>query len=243
MTKTNAKKLIEVKNLCKEFGKGKNKIKAVNDISFDIYDGQNVALVGSNGAGKTTTVEILAGLNKPTSGTITYNLGSNKPINELIGIQFQDSVYPNGLSVKRIVKFVIDAYNSNITKEELEKLIDIFGVRSFYRKNARSLSGGQSQRLNVLLALLHKPKVVFLDELSTGMDITIRTRIKHFIKDYCQKNNTNIILVSHDMAEIEYIAERLIVMQNGKIVSDVLIKDVVKGKNTLEQYLTKYIVH
>ncbi len=237
------KKLIEVKKVCKTFGKGKNKVVALNNVSFDIYDNQNIALVGSNGAGKTTIVEILAMLNKPTSGKIKYNFESKKPINELIGIQFQDSIYPPGITVKRIVKFIIDAYNSNITKDELENLIDVFGVRSFYKKNARSLSGGQSQRLNVLLALLHKPKIVFLDELSTGMDITIRTNIKKFIKEYCKKNKTNIVLVSHDMAEIEYLVDRVIIMQYGKVVKDVLLKDILKTGVSLEQYLTKYIVH
>ncbi|MDE6477606.1 MAG: ATP-binding cassette domain-containing protein [Mycoplasmoidaceae bacterium] len=91
-------KLIQIKKVSKHFGNGKNKIQALKNVSFDVFKGQNISLVGANGAGKTTLVEILAQLNKPSSGKIIYNLGTEKPINELIGIQFQDSMYPNGLS-------------------------------------------------------------------------------------------------------------------------------------------------
>lgn len=236
-------KIIEIKNVCKVFGKRTKQVRALDNVSFDIYKGQNISLVGANGAGKTTLVEILAQLNKPTSGQIIYHLDTNKPISEQIGVQFQDSQYPSGISVKGIIRFIIDAYNSDITKEELEKLLDIFGVRSFYKLNARSLSGGQSQRLNILLALLHKPKVLFLDELSTGLDITIRNEIKAFIKQYAIDNGIQLLLVSHDMGEVEYLADRIIIMQKGKVIDDKLIKDIKKSKKTLEEYVVKYITH
>ena len=128
-----------------------------------------------------------------------------------------------------------------MTKDELKDIIDRFGVTSFYHQNAKSLSGGQSQRLNVLLALLHRPKVVFLDELSTGLDIRIRNEIKVFVKDYAKKYNMNIVLISHDMNEVEYLADRAIIMKDGEIVNEVKIKDLAKKHIKLEDYITKYI--
>ena len=241
-TKAVSKTLIEVKNVVKEFGKNKKKVVALKGISFDIKDGENLALIGSNGAGKTTIVEIIAGLNKPTTGEIIYHFyDKNENINRNLGIQFQDSTYPAGLTVKRIISFILDAYGSSMTKDELKDIIDRFGVTSFYHQNAKSLSGGQSQRLNVLLALLHRPKVVFLDELSTGLDIRIRNEIKVFVKDYAKKYNMNIVLISHDMNEVEYLADRAIIMKDGEIVNEVKIKDLAKKHIKLEDYITKYI--
>lgn len=241
-TKAVSKTLIEVKNVVKEFGKNKKKVVALKGISFDIKDGENLALIGSNGAGKTTIVEIIAGLNKPTTGEIIYHFDDkNENINRNLGIQFQDSTYPAGLTVKRIISFILDAYGSSMTKDELKDIIDRFGVTSFYHQNAKSLSGGQSQRLNVLLALLHRPKVVFLDELSTGLDIRIRNEIKVFVKDYAKKYNMNIVLISHDMNEVEYLADRAIIMKDGEIVNEVKIKDLAKKHIKLEDYITKYI--
>lgn len=235
-------KLLVVDNLAKEFGKKEKKVKAIKGISFTIYEGQNVALLGSNGAGKTATVEILVGINKPTSGKINYYL-SDRESDKLkhIGIQFQDSTYPSHLSVKSIIRFIKDAYHSKLTDKQLNEMIDQFGIKSFYKNHASSLSGGQRQRLNILLALLHKPKLVILDELSTGLDINIRNQIKKFIKQYCNENNMTILIISHDVNEISYLADRLIIMDKGKIVVDVLKDQLIKEKLDLEEFITKYI--
>ena len=238
----NAKKIISIEHLTKEFGRKEKHVKAVNDISFCLYENQNIAFLGSNGAGKTTTVEMIVGITRPTSGKIKYFL-SPKESDKLkyIGIQFQDSSYPSHLSVKSIVKFIRDAYNSKLTTTQLDGMIDQFGIRDFYKHNASSLSGGQKQRLNILLALLHKPKLVILDELSTGLDITIRNEIKKFIKQYCLENGMTIFIISHDIHEIDYLTDRLIIMDQGKIVADVLKKNLQKEKIDLEEFITRYI--
>ncbi len=236
--------LIEIKNLHKEFKVNSKILVAINDLTFNINEGENLALIGSNGAGKTTTVEILIGLSKQDSGTIKYNLGvEEKNKHEQIGIQFQSSSYPPGIKVKRVIKFIIDAYNASITKDELEQMIDVFGIRDFYNQEASGLSGGQQQRLNIILALLHKPKVVFLDELSTGLDITIRTEIKKFIKEFTTKHKITIVIISHDAAEIEYLADRIVIMNKGNIVIDRMIKDVKSKEKSFEEFITKYITH
>ncbi|MBO7084658.1 ABC transporter ATP-binding protein [bacterium] len=180
------KPLIAIKNLCMVF-KRKNvgKVYAVNNISFDINYLENLAFIGANGAGKTTTVEIIAGINKPTSGTIDYNFKYKKSFQEQIGIQFQDSSYPRGITVKNVIDFMRDAQGvdkERMSDEEFDELLDIFKIKEFYNLGASKLSGGQQQRLNVLLSLMHKPKIIFLDELATGLDIQIRHKLEEFVQ-------------------------------------------------------------
>lgn len=233
--------LIAVEHVSKVFGKGKNAIHAVKDLSLNIFDKENLALLGANGAGKTTLIEMIVGINKPTSGKIHYNYKYRNSYQEGIGVQFQDSSYPIGLKVKNIVEFMIEVYDVKINDKELKHMIKMFGLEPFWKKHARSLSGGQQQRLNVLLALLHKPKVVFLDELSTGLDISVREQIKTFVYDYCKMNNINIVLISHDIAEVNLLCDRIVIMQKGQIKVDIYKDEAIKKFGSIEKLLRKYI--
>lgn len=233
--------LIEIKNLVKTFGRGKGKVLAVNDITININRNENMALLGANGAGKTTLVEIIVGINKPTSGGIKYDYEYDVGFQEQLGIQFQDSTYPFGLKVKDVVNFMVDVYDVKITKDELHKMIKMFGLEQYWKKFARSLSGGQQQRLNILLALLHKPKLIFLDELSTGLDISVKEQIINFVGQYCRINNINIVLVSHDVAEIELLCDRVVIMQKGIIKVDMYMKDVKEKFGSITNLLRQYI--
>ncbi|MGL4616973.1 MAG: ABC transporter ATP-binding protein [Mycoplasmoidaceae bacterium] len=235
------KKLIEFKNITKLFNNNKNKFTAVDDLSFSLYENENVALLGANGAGKTTTVEMMIGLNSPTSGEILYLYDYKYNFQEAIGIQFQDSSYPIGLNVSNIIDFMIDVYDIDITKEEIISVVTSFGLIDYLNKPAKSLSGGQQQRFNILLALLHKPKIVFLDELSTGLDIYIKNQIRVFVKNYCEKFNINIVLVSHDIEEIDNIADRIMILQNGKLKVDINKSKIKKYAKSLNDLINKYI--
>ncbi|MDR2636273.1 MAG: ABC transporter ATP-binding protein [Mycoplasmataceae bacterium] len=235
----NKKVLVELKCVKKVFGKKHKQVIAINNLSFKLYEGENVALIGANGAGKTTTVEMIMGINKPTQGRVIYSLSeksSKRKHNLDLGIQFQDSIYPQYIYVKDIVNFIINAYNISIDEKTLEGLVKAFKVDNFYTHRANSLSGGQSQRLNILLAFLHKPKLVFLDELSTGLDITTRNDFKKFIKDYAIKNNITIVLISHDSGEIMSLTDKIIILKNGSIVKEVKTKDF-KNINELEKFI------
>ncbi|MDR2654125.1 MAG: ABC transporter ATP-binding protein [Mycoplasmataceae bacterium] len=230
---TPSQKLIEVKNLTVKFY---GKIVAVDDVSFDIYKNQNIGLIGSNGAGKTTVIETIIGINKPTSGQIVYNIKK-----EEVGVQFQDSLFPQHISVKQLIDFILRSYNIKVSEEELEEMMKVFKVDTFKQKQASSLSGGQAQRLNVMLCFIHKPKFVFLDELSTGLDITTRDSFKRFIKQYCEKNDITICLISHDCNELMYLVDKLYVMHKGKIIDSILTKDF-QTTAELEEYIAKKIL-
>ncbi len=239
--KEDKKLLIEIKDLTKVFGHKENKVTAINGVSLNIYQNQNIALLGGNGAGKTTFVEIISGLNKQTSGEIKYHFEDNANFKEYIGIQFQDSSYPVGIKVRQVIKFITKISKISINKDTLNAMLYIFGIDEFYNKKASSLFGGQQQRLNCLLAILNKPKFIILDELSTGLDVTIRNKIKTFIKEYAKENNITILIVSHDMDEVDYIADRIVIMKKGNIYLDMDKSDVIKKYKTLNNCISNYV--
>ncbi|MGL5521790.1 MAG: ATP-binding cassette domain-containing protein [Metamycoplasmataceae bacterium] len=233
--------ILEINDISKTFSNKHEEVIACENINFKIKRNENMAIIGGNGAGKTTLVEMVIGLNKPDSGDFNYNFKYEKNFQEGIGIQFQESNYPFGLKCKDIIKFVIDSYKLEISNKELESLISEFGIKSFYNKNASSLSGGQQQRLNLLLAIIHKPKIVFLDELSNGLDIKIKNSIKTFIKQFAIDNNITIVIVSHDVNEIQYLCKKIVILQKGKLVVEKLIDNVLEENDNLEDYISKYI--
>lgn len=233
--------LIEIKGLVKKFTQSGVEKVVLNGIDLNICRGKNVALLGGNGAGKTTLVETISGLYKPDGGSIKYLYKYSKTYQEKIGIQFQDSFYPNGITVKEVIDFMIGLYGSKINNDELMALLNIFGINEYYKKRVAKLSGGQQQRLNALLAILHKPKVLFLDEISTGLDITIRTNIKRFIKNYAVENDMTIILVSHDADEIAFLADEIYVLKNGKIVYFDTKDNIINEYGNIENFLIPYL--
>jgi ABC-2 type transport system ATP-binding protein len=232
-TKPN-KNIIEIKNVTKLFGK---KV-ALSDVSFNVQQGDCVGMIGANGAGKTTLVEMIVGLNKPTKGKINYKFDYKISPQEKIGMQFQDSSYPTGLTVKDVIQFSLDIYNASIANEELNEVLDIFQVTNFYKAKAKSLSGGQMQRLNVLLAIIHKPQILILDEISTGLDVLAREEILSYVQKYIQKGNKTLLIVSHNMDEIRRLCNRVLVFREGKLVEDRKVADI---KRNLNDYIKDFL--
>ena len=231
-------KIIEVKDLIKKFG---NKV-ANNKISFDVYKGERLGIIGANGAGKTTLVEQLIGVSKPTKGEIKYNFKYLKTPQERMGMQFQDSSYPEGLTVKDIIDFSLEIYGSQLKKSELMDMLKKFQIEDFYKAKAKGLSGGQQQKLNVFLAIIHKPEIVILDEISTGLDISAREEIIGYIDEITTKEKMTTILISHQMAEIERLCSRIIVLSKGKILYDDSIVNLKKKFKSLE-LLARDVIH
>lgn len=233
----NKNAIIEIKNLFKKFGD----VEANSNISFNIYDGERIGIIGANGAGKTTLVEQIIGIIKPTSGQINYNFSFNKSPQEQMGMQFQDSSYPDGLNVKDIIEFSMEIYGVKFSHKKLEQLLNKFQIKSFYKAKAKGLSGGQQQKLNVLLAIIHNPKVVILDEISTGLDILAREEIINYVEWIVKQNNTTTILISHNMDEIEKLCERIVILQKGKVVKIAKIDDIKKQYLNLNNYMHQFL--
>ncbi|TCG10557.1 ABC transporter ATP-binding protein [Mycoplasma todarodis] len=229
--------IIKVNKVTKEYGE----LKALDNISFELMPGERVGLIGGNGAGKTTISEIIVGLNQGTKGTIEYGFDYKEQPQEKIGMQFQDSNYPSGLTIKDIIKFAINVHKIKITNEELTNLLKIFQMTDFYNRPSRSLSGGQRQKLNILLSVLHKPKLVIFDELSTGLDVLARDEIIKFSDTLLRQNEISAILISHHTEEIERICDKVIVLDHGKVMDRASIADIQRDHGSLEAFMKKII--
>ncbi len=218
--------VVQIKNLYKSYGK----IKAVDGISFNVSKGEIFGIVGPNGAGKTTTIECIEGLRKPSSGSIDV-LGFNptkdgRNLRKYIGIQLQQSELPERLKVWEALELFNSFYHKTI---KWPSLLDDLGLKEKQKSYFDKLSGGQKQRLFIALALINDPDVLFLDELTTGLDPQARRNTWKLIENIRKKGKT-IFLTTHYMEEAERLCNRVAIMNNGKIIAldtpDNLIRDI-----------------
>ncbi|KOF56681.1 MULTISPECIES: ABC transporter ATP-binding protein [Clostridium] len=192
-------------------------LKAVNDISFNINEGEIFTIIGPNGAGKTSTIESLVGLNKKYNGSISI-LGTeakdiNKSLYNEIGVQLQEASFPDRLKVSEVCKMFSKLYYNPIDYSILLKEFDLESKKNSY---IRELSGGQKQRLSIIIALIPNPKIIFLDELTTGLDPKSRRMIWGIIRKQ-KKQNKTIVLSTHFMDEAEYLSDRIAILVEGKL--------------------------
>ena len=216
-------------------------VEALKEVDIEINPHERVAIVGPNGAGKTTLIESMIGLTSIDSGKISFDFKYKDSPLEKIGVQFQDATYPLGLTVQDIIDFFIDVAIEKISKEELAETIKVFQMDDFLINPASSLSGGQKQKLNVLLSIISHPEILILDELTTGLDIKVSQAIEKFIFEYVTKRKTTLILVSHYPHEIEMLCDRIIVMNHGEVIYNKKISDAKKEFGSVNSLMQKYI--
>ena len=239
---TNA--LIKVENLAQYF-KTKNKKKVVfENINFEIFENDKLAFLGPNGAGKTTCISILCGYLKSKSGKIKYNYEYQNNPYEKISVQFQDLQFPSSLTPKDLIEFSLKLNNTNYKENEKEILdaIKTFEIDKILNTRMSKLSGGQQQRVNVLISLLGKPKVLFLDEFTTGLDIAIKNKIQNYILDFCDRNKIALVIISHDIDCIEEMTNRVIILADKRILVDAYSKDLINKYGSVKKTLKKYII-
>ena len=221
--------IITIDNVCKNY---KSK-KALDNVSLSIKQGELFGLLGVNGAGKTTLIKILCGLTRKTSGTITinnFNLDKEiDKIKEIIDISPQETSVANNLTVKENLEFFSNIYNNN-DENTINEIIDIFNLNEVLNQRAKTLSGGYKRRLSIAIALISKPKILFLDEPTLGLDVFARRELWNIIKKL-QKNIT-IILTSHYLEEIENLCDRVAILSNGKLLKTGTIEEIKQMTNT-----------
>lgn len=225
--------VVEVLNLKKYYGK----IKAVDGVSFSVIKGEVFGMVGPNGAGKTTTIECIEGLRKPTSGKIKV-LGINpyekrEVLYRRISVQLQETRYQDKIKVWEILKLFSSFYEKTIDYEEL---LEKFDLKNFNNSFVSDLSGGQRQKLSIILALIPDPKIVFLDELTTGLDPKARRDMWKFILDL-KKEGKTIFLTTHYMEEAEILCDRVAIIDKGKILALDTPENLIKMSN-LDEVIT-----
>lgn len=199
--------LIETYGLTKRYGK---KL-ALSNIDIKIDKGQLVAYLGTNGAGKSTTINILTGLLKQTSGTITY------APNLKIGVVFQDSVLDDNLTVKDNLYLRARMYKK-YSKEWLNQLIESIGIKNFLNQKYGTLSGGQRRRVDIARALIDRPNLLFLDEPTTGLDLQTRLVIWHLLQKLQKEQGLTMFLTTHYLEEAEN-ADQMYILENGNILA------------------------
>jgi ABC-2 type transport system ATP-binding protein len=205
---------IEVKNIFKSF----KSVQAVRGISFSIQAGEFVALLGPNGAGKTTLVEIMEGLRKPDSGEIFID-GKNwqnneKELRQIIGLSLQETRFSEKLKVDETVRLFASFFKLDANRAD--EVIKLVGLEEKQRAIIGTLSGGQKQRLALAVALLNSPKILFLDEPTTGLDPHSRFDLWNILKELKNKENTILILTTHYMEEAQSLCDHIIIIDEGK---------------------------
>ena len=236
--------MIEVKNLTKVFrkpirGKGVlgmlrtlfsrkyEEIRAVDDVSFTIPEGEIVGYIGSNGAGKSTTIKMMCGILTPTSGQVLINgiepYVKRRVVAKEIGVVFGQKtqlwwdipLIESFKVLKEIYQISDEDYNSH-----MEFLSSVLGIDEFLNQPVRTLSLGQRMRADLAASMLHNPKILFLDEPTIGMDVLVKEKIRLAIHALNAKYHTTVVLTTHDMADIENLCTRIIMIEKGKIIYD-----------------------
>ncbi len=228
--------IIEVKGLRKQYG---NKV-AVDNLSFQVKKGEVFGLLGHNGAGKSTTINCILGLKKLDGGEATV-LGlkaakSRKQLFERVGVQLQQSCYQDRIKVEELCQETAALYKN---PADYKQLLEAFSLNEFKKQYVSTLSGGEKQKLSVLLALIPQPEVVFLDELTTGLDTAARREVWKKLRELKEKGVT-VLLTSHYMDEVEALCDRICIIQEGKEVISGTVKEVVE-KSPYERLEEAYL--
>ena len=209
------KTIISVEDLVKKYGD----FEAVKGISFEVQEGEIFGLLGPNGAGKSTTLEIIETLRQKTSGRVMvdgYDLDEQpNEIKKIIGVQLQTSgFYPN-LNLVELIDLFGGLYNR---KADAFELLDRVNLRDKARAKVKELSGGQKQRFSIATTLINNPKIIFLDEPTTGLDPQARRNLWELIKQI-RSRGTTLILTTHYLDEAEYLCDRVAIVDSGRIVA------------------------
>lgn len=220
------------KNLC-----------AVNDLSLELMEGEIFGLLGPNGAGKSTTLECILGTKKYDKGKVEIlgktMEGDKKEICKQIGVQFQSNFYMDRIKVYEMCEMIASLYRDTVDWREL---LEQFGLSDRINLEVQKLSGGERQKLSVLIALINKPKLVFLDELTTGLDPKGRRDVWKMLKTL-QKSGLTIFLTSHYMDEVEYLCDRVVIIDKGFQIASGTPNEVIEqsGMKNLEEAYLHYI--
>ena len=207
--------IISVEDLVKNYGN----FEAVKGISFEVYENEIFGLLGPNGAGKSTTLEIIETLREKTSGRIIVDgIDLDKhpqEIKKIIGVQLQTSGYYPNLTLVELIDLFAGLYNRRINAMEL---LDTVNLRDKAKAKVKELSGGQKQRFSIATTLINNPKIIFLDEPTTGLDPQARRNLWELVRKI-RAGGTTVIITTHYMDEAEYLCDRVAIVDSGKIVA------------------------
>lgn len=218
-------KVLQVQNLTKSYGS----VAAVSGLSLSVARGEVFGLLGPNGAGKSTSIECMLGVKKASAGTVEI-LGINpsegrKTLFERVGVQFQETGYQDKIRVEEVCRMTAALYRK---PADWQRLLAVFDIQGLGKQEVSQLSGGERQRLSVLLALIPNPELVFLDELTTGLDTRARREVWQYLKEL-KKGGLTIVLTSHFMDEVEVLCDRALILKKGEPQICGTIEEITEG--------------
>jgi ABC-2 type transport system ATP-binding protein len=224
--------ILKVDNVAKHF----KEVKAVDGVSLEVARGEFVALLGPNGAGKTTMVEMIEGLQQPKQGTILIDgktwKNNEKYLQHLIGISLQETYFFDKIKVRETLEVFSSFYN--LPKSRIAEILEIAGLASKEKSYVENLSGGQRQKLALGIAMLHNAKLLLLDEPTTGLDPSARREIWNILLGLKKNQQTSMILTTHYMEEAEFLCDRIIIMDKGKILAQGTLEQLLEEKGCYE---------
>lgn len=223
--------ILSASNLTKKF---KDFI-AVDDISFDLKEGEILGLLGPNGAGKTTTIQMLLGILNPTFGSVEY-FGKNlkkyrEEILEKVNFSSTYTTLPWLLTVKECLYFLSYLYDIPDRKKRISEIIEIFKLGELLSEKIQTLSSGQLTRVNLAKALINNPRVLLLDEPTASLDPDTAVYIRDFLQQEQKNSQISIILTSHNMSEVEQLCQRVVFINHGKIIANDTPRNLAKSIN------------
>ena len=213
--------IIEVRNLSRTFGD----VRAVDDITFSVGQGEIFAFLGPNGAGKSTTIKMLTTLLKPTSGSISVNghdpVRESDAVRRSFGIVFQDPAVDDELTAWENMEFhgVLYAVPKAERRKRIDELLAFVELSDRRDSQVKEFSGGMRRRLEIARGLLHTPKILFLDEPTLGLDPQTRNHMWSYIQSLNKRDRTTVFFTTHYMEEAERVAQRIAIIDHGKIVA------------------------
>lgn len=228
--------IVKVENLTKSYGD----LKVINSLTFSVKHGTAFGLLGANGAGKSTTMECILGTKKFDSGSVSilglHPKNNRKELFEKVGVQFQEANYQENIRVGELCEVTASLYKK---PSDYKDLLCQFGIADKSKTPVKELSGGQKQRLFIILALIPNPDVIFLDELTTGLDSQARREVWQILRNLKDKG-LSIILTSHFMDEVEVLCDTICILNKGESVFYGTVKEAI-GKSPYRKFEHAYL--
>ncbi|WP_238985098.1 ABC transporter ATP-binding protein [Bacillus kwashiorkori] len=226
--------MLQVKNITKKYGKKE----VLRGVTFTVEKGDFLAIIGKNGVGKTTLVNIICKLLKQDGGTISYGFDEKKIYNK-IGVQTQSGDFDDRLKVQDMCKLWKKIYK--VEQKKVDELLERFELTDVKKQYIKTLSGGQKQKLNILLSLINDPDLLILDELTTSLDAISRHEMRKYLKMLNNQGKT-IIMISHYMDEVEELCNKVVVLKDGKVEQTTTPQELLGSRyGSLQEYFVESV--
>lgn len=237
---SNYKNYIQVQHVSKTFDDSQQSLEVLRDINFKINKGEFICIVGSSGCGKSTLLRAMSGLDSDHQGTISIDGVEIVKPGKNRGFVFQENRLFPWLSVEKNIKFALDEGSENEKKKKVQEVINLVGLRGFEKSLPKALSGGMAQRANIARALVNNPPVLFLDEPFGALDAFTKIQLQDELINIRSKENTTMIMITHDMDEAVYLADKIIVMGKGPgVIKDIISVELPRPRNRNEYHFTE----